>query len=898
MARGNYIVCSYYGLGYFHESNFVALPLRHVRATVAVKDIGAQVKLTQTFGNDTQTPIEAVYAFPVPARAAVSGFVMIKEDGTRVVGVVQEKGEAKATYDVAVAQGKTASLMGQETPDVFQVSVGNIPMNEQVKIELTYSTELSEDEENDSIRFHLPVHIGARYGQSPSTLKSTGTATVGSVREIVSSPGSRDTSPFIELKISVEATAPISKVGCPSHTISTELGPDPELPNVKELPFSNYARVTLTSESVLEKDFVLTIKAAGLDAPRCMAELHPEHDTLAMALSFVPRFSLPDLKSEEFIFLVDRSGSMEGGRIAAASKALAIMLRSLPHMNTYFQIASFGSHADMLWPEGSRPYDQETLDDATRHVDGMRANYGGTEMRSALAMCFKYRKTDRPTSVFVLTDGDAWDLEGVYKEVKDAVAAAPSKAYLRVYCLGIGDSASTAMCEGIARVGNGTCMMVTEQESAITGKIARLLKAARTPLISDIKVDWGRPLPETTSTEAGDEDEYDIVESMAVEETKKESLNIFDESTDPTKVDTRPLPSPPKVVLPPPPAVQTSPATIQSLSPGVRLNVYVILKGKQVPKTVCLRGVTEDGSDIELPIPVTLSQLPVEDEGVPPALHALAARKIVQDFEDGRHDSMIKAGNESKFTEDSGLLKRTTKAHIVRLGKTYSIVSSHTSFVAVDESGQKYAGPPPLLAPTAGKHTGRRRLSIVGQARDQYVGCLPQKNVIRAKSVKSFNFTGSGWDDGAFEEKCQDRGQVSLQARGKVAVRKTQERGVPAAGAKEPLERNVFASSANNSQDPLETLAIAQAFDGGFSLKALQVIKVDEEKAKAALPDGLKVQIVATVFVMAFISKILNSIEDADEKAPWEAIFDKAKMYIEAGGHPVDDWIAKALKAL
>ncbi len=117
MARGNYIVCSYYGLGYFHESNFVALPLRHVRATVAVKEIGVQVKLTQTFGNDTQTPIEAVYAFPVPARAAVSGFVMIKEDGTRVVGVVQEKGEAKATYDVAVAQGKTASLMGQETPD-------------------------------------------------------------------------------------------------------------------------------------------------------------------------------------------------------------------------------------------------------------------------------------------------------------------------------------------------------------------------------------------------------------------------------------------------------------------------------------------------------------------------------------------------------------------------------------------------------------------------------------------------------------------------------------------------------------------------------------------------------------------------------------------------------------
>ncbi len=123
MAFGNYSSSSsFFGLGYFHEHDFVALPLRHVHANVTIKEIGAQVKLTQTFGNDAKSPIEAMYAFPVPARAAVSGFVMIKEDGTRVVGVVQEKAEAKATYDAAVAQGKTASLMEQQTPDGMCVS--------------------------------------------------------------------------------------------------------------------------------------------------------------------------------------------------------------------------------------------------------------------------------------------------------------------------------------------------------------------------------------------------------------------------------------------------------------------------------------------------------------------------------------------------------------------------------------------------------------------------------------------------------------------------------------------------------------------------------------------------------------------------------------------------------
>ena len=49
---------------------------------------------------------------------------------------------------------------------------------------------------------------------------------------------------------------------------------------------------------------------------------------------------------------------------------------------------------------------QTTLDEATKHVDSMQANYGGTEIRAALESVFTVRKTDRPTSLFVLTDGD------------------------------------------------------------------------------------------------------------------------------------------------------------------------------------------------------------------------------------------------------------------------------------------------------------------------------------------------------------------------------------------------------------------------------------------------------------------------------------------------------------
>ncbi|KAJ7279077.1 von Willebrand factor type A domain-containing protein, partial [Mycena rebaudengoi] len=671
-----------YGLYYYYNLQVVSLPLLNVRAEASIKELAAQVKLTQTYGNDSSLAIEATYSFPIPARAAVCSFVMIKQNGTRVVGRVEEKEEARQAYDAAVSQGQQASLMEQQTPDVFKVSVGNIPPKEQVQVELVYATELSEDEESDSARFHLPVHIGARYGQAPKSPSKTSLFT-----KTVFLPSAN--TPFLSLLMSVEAIAPIAKIGCPSHSVSTELGPDPKLPNFKELPFSNYARVSLSSNSALDKDFVLTIKSAGLDAPRCVAELHPSHNTVALGLTLVPRFKLPDLSRQEFVFLVDRSGSMKDMRIAAARKALVVMLRALPHKDSLFQIVSFGNRSTSLWASGSRPYNQDTLEEATRHVDGMSADYGGTKIRGALQMCFKGRRLDRPTSVLILTDGDAWDLDGVLTEVKDAVARAPQNAYLRVSVLGIGNSASTAMCEGIARVGNGTCMMVGEEETTFTGKIARLLKAARTPLISNISVDWGRPAAQQKALEKlpDYDDDFEMVDQSSEKKAKK--LNIFDESDDdPISISSAPAPPPPAVVLRPPPIVQQAPFKIRNLFPNIRLNVYAILQGKDIPKTVTIRGSTADGSEIELPITVALSHLQNAPDA-PPAIHALAARKIIQDLEDGQHalvETLVNA-------DDTDLLARTVKASIVRLGKTYSISSAHTSFVAIDESGSKVVAP-------------------------------------------------------------------------------------------------------------------------------------------------------------------------------------------------------------
>jgi hypothetical protein len=156
---------------------------------------------------------------------------------------------------------------------------------------------------------------------------------------------------------------------------------------------------------------------------------------------------------------------MGTGRMASVKATLQLMLRSLPSQNTTFNIVSFGSRYSSLW-NTSQAYSSESVEAASNHIDTFTSNYGGTEIRSALEYAFSSRaasgSTDKtPASVFVLTDGEAWDLEGVVNSVSNHVMTARNEnKLLRTFVMGVGNQVSTAMCEGIARAGKGTAVFV------------------------------------------------------------------------------------------------------------------------------------------------------------------------------------------------------------------------------------------------------------------------------------------------------------------------------------------------------------------------------------------------------------------------------------------------------
>ena len=99
------------------------------------------------------------------------------------------------------------------------------------------------------------------------------------------------------------------------------------------------------------------------------------------------------------------------------------------------------------------------------HIDSMQANFGGTELRSALEYTFANMTTQQvngkpiPVAVFVLTDGKTEDICNIVTTVSQAIAKAEREnRLLRVFVVGIGDGVSKDVCEGIARAGKGTAV--------------------------------------------------------------------------------------------------------------------------------------------------------------------------------------------------------------------------------------------------------------------------------------------------------------------------------------------------------------------------------------------------------------------------------------------------------
>jgi len=437
-----------------------SVPLTGVSIDADVSTFCARVTVTQRYVNSESKPIEAVYVFPLDEGAAVCGFEAVI-DGTLVVGEVKEREAAFKMYDDAMEQGHGAYLLDEERPDVFQASVGNLPPGKEVLLKLTYVTELSI--EGGTIRFMIPTTVSPRYAPPEDRVG------VGRPDSDTLNPPIAWSVPYgLTLTVRVTTAGAIGRIESLSHPVSVSMN-------------GSAATVTLSQrDAALDRDFVLSVETAGLDAPRGWME-RDDDGTASVAVAFVPTF--PDASAPaEIVFLVDRSGSMGGQSIEEVRNALQLCLRSMIP-GCFFNIVGFGSTFQPLFAK-SRAYDERSLVEASEHVSALAADLGGTEILPALkSVLDEARHGSLPRQVVVLTDGEVTNTDAVIG------LAAEHAADTRIFTFGIGNSASHHLVRGLARAGRGVAEFIHPGER-IEPKVVRQFGRLLSPALSRVRLDW------------------------------------------------------------------------------------------------------------------------------------------------------------------------------------------------------------------------------------------------------------------------------------------------------------------------------------------------------------------------------------------------------------------------
>ncbi|RLL97204.1 hypothetical protein CFD26_105337 [Aspergillus turcosus] len=639
------------------KNEVVYLPRLAIKAHATILSSVSRTVLTQTYTNPSKNLLEEVsYTFPLYDGVSVVGFNCQVGDRT-LNSRVKPRKQAKAEYDDAVSKGESAALMAHSlsASDVFSIRLGNVGPGEKVVVEITFVGELKQDVQTDAVRYTLPNSIAPRYGYQ--------------VEDMAVAPGADVQGISITVDVQMESTAVIREIQSTSHSLSVALGrvsvssaSDPAFN-----PAQASASVNLKEDqNALSSDFVLLVKADGLDTPRAMMETHPTiPNQWAIMTTLVPKFGLDPIKPE-IIFVVDRSGSMSD-KVDTLKSALRVFLKSLP-VGVFFNICSFGSSYSFLWPK-SLLYTAESLQEALRFVDGVSANMGGTEMQQAVEATVHSRTKDQELEVLILTDGQIWNQQALFKFIRETA----SDNSARFFSLGIGNGASHSLVEGIARAGNGFSQLVVNYEE-LDRKVVRMLKGALTPHISDYKLD--------VEYDDGGED-FEVVlperpKTVTVNETEKEQqpISLFDAdyTGDEQKPDEEPLPD------------VTAPQTIQApykippLYPFIRTAAYLLLGPATThnPKSLIFRGTSKQG-------PLVL-RIPIDDIGTGETIHQLAVRKAMIELEEGHGWLTAAYGNGNPFNNlHPGTKERVIARECEKLGTQFQVTGKHCSFVALEK---------------------------------------------------------------------------------------------------------------------------------------------------------------------------------------------------------------------
>ena len=442
-----------------------ALPLKRTSVEVHVAGVIAEVRVVQHYRNEGTQAIEADYVFPGSTRAAVGG-MQVRIADRLITAQIREKQQARIEYAAAKQEGKTAALLEQHRPNVFQMRVANILPGDDVQVELRY-TELLLPEAG-RYAFVFPTVVGPRYASAASSGTNAWAA------QPTLRAGEAPASDFT-LQATLEAPLAIHDIRSRTHAIEVE--------QTGEHATRASVRLVAGTGPAHDRDFVLDYRLDGdaLDTGLMLSQGQgPGAENFFLAMVQPPKaVAATQIAPREYIFVVDISGSMHGFPLDTAKAMLQRLIGGL-RPSDRFNVLLFSGSSRMLAPKAV-PATQANIDRALATL-GQTQGSGGTELIPALRRVYAEPKTpDVSRTIVVVTDG--------YVSVEAEAFALVRKNLdqANLFAFGIGASVNRALLEGLARAGRGEPFIITDPVQA-PEQAARFRRMVESPVLTSVQL--------------------------------------------------------------------------------------------------------------------------------------------------------------------------------------------------------------------------------------------------------------------------------------------------------------------------------------------------------------------------------------------------------------------------
>jgi Ca-activated chloride channel family protein len=432
----------------------VPIPLKHTAVDARIDGYISTVRVTQQFENPFSEKIEALYVFPLPENAAVSDFVMTVGD-RHIRGVIRERAEAEQIYNDARRQGYTASLLTQERPNIFTQHVANIEPGRQIDVDITYFSSLAY--RDGWFEWVFPMVVGPRFNP-PCTTDGVGAVERGAYgysgqKTEVQYLRPHDRSGHdISINLAINAGVPIESIQCSSHQVHVRSERDRGCPQLAQVELSSL-------DTIPNKDMVVRYRVAGDRVKSAMlSQVTPQGGFFTLMLVPPADLKYCDRGPMEMVFVVDRSGSMDGEPLAQAKRAVEHALRNLDQDDT-FQVIDFSDSSSTL---GSRPLAAkwENIRRGIDYVNSLHAG-GGTMMLNGIKAALDFPRDDRRQRfVCFLTDGYIGNEGDILDQIKRRLGET------RIFSFGMGSSPNRYLLEEMARQGRGIAAYVSLKDDS------------------------------------------------------------------------------------------------------------------------------------------------------------------------------------------------------------------------------------------------------------------------------------------------------------------------------------------------------------------------------------------------------------------------------------------------